>query len=152
MGVDLTDPNYKGTPRRMVEVLSDFTSVLREESKVELDKHFNVLFPKHKGRKIQYKGMLVQSPIRVYSFCSHHSYIDNFQQKQFYMGPSFYFLRFNTIKLFLLDFCRSTISNCFSFLTNDSTRVTGVEPDVSINNPPASRKPAACSTNSWCTL
>jgi len=72
LGLDLTDANYEGTPRRMVEVLAEFTSSLREESKKELEEHFSVLFPKHNGRKVEYKGMLVQSPIRVYSLCSHH--------------------------------------------------------------------------------
>lgn len=72
LGVDLTDPNYEGTPRRMVEVFYDFTSALREESKADIDEHFQILFPKHNGRKVEYRGMLVQSPIRVYSFCSHH--------------------------------------------------------------------------------
>lgn len=72
LGLDLTDPNYEGTPRRMVEVLVEFTSALREESKIELEENFSVLFPKHNGRRLEYKGMLVQSPIRVYSLCSHH--------------------------------------------------------------------------------
>lgn len=72
LGMDLRDPNYKETPRRMVEVLAEFTSSLREESKSELEEYFNTLFPKHNGRRVQYKGMLVQSPIRVYSLCSHH--------------------------------------------------------------------------------
>lgn len=72
LGVDLSDPNYKGTPKRMVKVLASFTTALREESNNELENHFNVLFPKHKGRRVEYKGMLVQSPIRVYSLCSHH--------------------------------------------------------------------------------
>ncbi|MDD3531943.1 MAG: GTP cyclohydrolase I [Candidatus Shapirobacteria bacterium] len=72
LGLDLKDPNYEGTPKRMVEVLAEFTSSLREESESELEKHFRVLFPKHNGRRVEYKGMLVQSPIRVYSLCSHH--------------------------------------------------------------------------------
>lgn len=72
LGIDLSDPNYEGTPKRMVEVLSDFTFALREESVNELEEHFGVLFPRHNGRKVNYKGMLVQSPIRVYSLCSHH--------------------------------------------------------------------------------
>lgn len=72
LGVDLSDPNYKGTPQRMVEVFAEFTSSLRKESKSELEEHFCTLFPKHNGTKVQYKGMLVQSPIRVYSLCSHH--------------------------------------------------------------------------------
>lgn len=72
LGIDLRDPNYKETPRRMVEVLAEFTSSLREEPKSELEEYFNTLFPKHNGRCVQYKGMLVQSPIRVYSLCSHH--------------------------------------------------------------------------------
>ena len=72
LGMDLSDPNYIGTPRRMVEVLGDFTFALQKESEKELEGHFGILFPKHNGRKVQYKGMLVQSPIRVYSLCSHH--------------------------------------------------------------------------------
>lgn len=72
LGVDLTDPNYKGTPRRMVEVLAEFTSALREESNSKLEDHFSVLFSKHNNTRREYKGMLVQSPIRVYSLCSHH--------------------------------------------------------------------------------
>ena len=72
IGLDLSDPNYICTPRRMVEVFAEFTSALREESDAELEKYFNATFPKHNGRKREYKGMLVQSPIRVYSLCSHH--------------------------------------------------------------------------------
>ena len=72
LGIDLKDHNYKETPKRMVEVLAEFTSSLREESKSELEEHSNTLFPKHNDRRVQYKGMLVQSPIRVYSLCSHH--------------------------------------------------------------------------------
>lgn len=72
VGLDISDPNYTCTPRRMVEVFAEFTSALREESKAELGEHFKVVFPKHNGRKREYKGMLVQSPIRVYSLCSHH--------------------------------------------------------------------------------
>lgn len=71
LGIGLSDPNYKETPRRMAEVLAEFTSSLREESKGELKEHFNTCFPKHNGSHIQYKGMVVQSPIRVYSLCSH---------------------------------------------------------------------------------
>lgn len=69
LGVDLQDPNYKGTPERIVKVLTDFTSQLRDENNIE--DHFKV-FPQHKDRDVCYKGMLVQSPIRVYSMCSHH--------------------------------------------------------------------------------
>lgn len=72
LGVDLSDPNYEGTPERMVEVFVDFTYFLRSESKAEIDKHFSVLFPKHNSQKVEYKGMIVQSPVRVYSMCSHH--------------------------------------------------------------------------------
>jgi len=72
LGLDLTDPNYEDTPRRMVGVLAEFTSSLREESEKELEEHFSVLFPKHNDRKVKYKGMIVQSPVRVYSLCSHH--------------------------------------------------------------------------------
>ncbi len=72
LGVDLSDPNYEGTPRKMAQVLADFTFALRKESKGELEKHFSVLFPKHNDLEVQYRGMLVQSPIRVYSLCSNH--------------------------------------------------------------------------------
>lgn len=72
LGVDLSDPNYEMTPRRIVEYLYDFTSSLHQESKKELEQHFETLFPQHLDRKVPYKGMLVQSPIRVYSLCSHH--------------------------------------------------------------------------------
>ncbi len=72
LGVDLTDPNYKGTPPRVVEVLADFTSALRGEADKELEEHFCAVFPKHNDCSGDYKGMLVQSPIRVYSLCSHH--------------------------------------------------------------------------------
>lgn len=70
LGVDLTDGNYQGTPKRMVEVLADFTSAIRGEK--EIDEHFEAIFPKHNDCKQEYRGMLVQSPIRVYSMCSHH--------------------------------------------------------------------------------
>ncbi len=72
LGLDLSDPNYQGTPKRMVDVFADFTSALQETTQQELEQHFNVVFPKHNDRKVHYRGMLVQSPIRVYSLCSHH--------------------------------------------------------------------------------
>lgn len=72
LGLDLLDPNYKDTPRRFVEVFTEFTSSLRQGSDSQLEEHFSVLFPKHRNRKVGYKGMLVQSPIRIYSLCSHH--------------------------------------------------------------------------------
>ncbi len=70
LGLDLSDNNYKETPKRMVKVLIEFTSALRERE--ELNGHFSTLFPKHNDRTKEYQGMLVQSPIRVYSMCSHH--------------------------------------------------------------------------------
>jgi GTP cyclohydrolase I len=72
LGLDLTDPNYKETPRRMAEVLIDFTSSLRDEGGAEIEECFSTLFKKHSDRKKRYKGMLIQSPIRIYSLCSHH--------------------------------------------------------------------------------
>ena len=72
LDLNLQDVNYQGTPSRFVEVLVDFTSALHTENNVELDEHFNVLFPAHADTKVDYKGMLVQSPIRIYSLCSHH--------------------------------------------------------------------------------
>ncbi len=72
LGVDLKDPNYQGTPKRFIEVLTEFTSSLHEDSNVHIDTFFGKVFPKHSDLKTPYKGMLVQSPIRVYSLCSHH--------------------------------------------------------------------------------
>lgn len=72
LGVDLTDGNYKDTPRRMVEVFTEFTAALRQDGKDELDQYFSTVFPKHNDTKAYYKGMIVQSPIRIYSLCSHH--------------------------------------------------------------------------------
>lgn len=72
LGFDLSDPNYTDTPRRMVAFLAEYTSALRKESADELEKCFCVVFPNHIRRKTSYKGMIIQSPIRVYSLCSHH--------------------------------------------------------------------------------
>ena len=72
LGLDLQDANYPNTPARLVEVFVDFTQGLRDENNAELKTHFGVLFPKHADSKVPYKGMLVQSPIRIYSLCSHH--------------------------------------------------------------------------------
>lgn len=72
LGMDLTDANYKDTPKRLVEVFYDFTCALRDDCKGEIDEYFSAVFPKHKDCSSDYKGMLVQSPIRVYSLCSHH--------------------------------------------------------------------------------
>ncbi len=72
MGLDLTDNNYKETPKRLVEVLSEFTYALKPIANDEINKLFSVSFPCHNDTKTKYSGMLVQSPIRVYSLCSHH--------------------------------------------------------------------------------
>ena len=56
----------------MVEVLVEFTSALRKESSAELEEHFSISFPHHKNVRREYGEMVVQSPIRVYSLCSHH--------------------------------------------------------------------------------
>lgn len=71
LGFDLSDPNYKETPSRMVEVFLQFTKGIRDDNKKEIDENFNKVFPNHNGMK-HYKGMIVQSPLKVYSLCSHH--------------------------------------------------------------------------------
>lgn len=72
LNIDLTDDNYSRTPDRLVEVLTEFTSSLNQGYDLEIQNYFDCLFPKHKDRKNGYRGMLVQSPVRVYSLCSHH--------------------------------------------------------------------------------
>ncbi len=71
LGLDLTDPNYKDTPERMVNVLMEFTKSLRGEAEEELNQNAAKVFPAHNGHK-PYKGMLVQYPITAFSLCSHH--------------------------------------------------------------------------------
>ncbi len=72
LGVDLNDKNYATTPERFVAFLEEFTAGLNDNVSTELDALLDVHFPKHNDLTSPYGGMVIQSPIRVYSICSHH--------------------------------------------------------------------------------
>ena len=72
LGLDLNDKNYDKTPERFVDWLCQFTNCLNDGNKKEIDNVLDVHFPKHSDLQSYYKGMILQSPIRVYSLCSHH--------------------------------------------------------------------------------
>ncbi len=71
LGLDLNDENYIDTPERLAKFFYEFTEFTRagEDS---LKEYFKINFPSHKNQEKSYKGILFQSPILVYSVCSHH--------------------------------------------------------------------------------
>jgi GTP cyclohydrolase IA len=71
-GIDLTDNNYQDTPERFGKFLKEFTYGLTDLCQKEIQENLEVQFDKHNRSKQLYGGMLVQSPIRAYSVCSHH--------------------------------------------------------------------------------
>ncbi len=65
LGIDLKDPNFIETPRRLATWLMEFTK--SEEELVDSYEEFaSAVFP-HKG-----KDMLVSDPFTVFSMCPHH--------------------------------------------------------------------------------
>lgn len=72
IGFDLNDKNYSRTPERFVDFLEQFTLGLNDKNGQQIDDILDVHFPKHSDLLSPYKGMIIQSPIKVYSLCSHH--------------------------------------------------------------------------------
>ena len=72
IGFDLNDKNYSRTPERFVDFLEQFTLCLNDKNGQQIDDILDVRFPKHSDLMSPYKGMIIQSPIKVYSLCSHH--------------------------------------------------------------------------------
>lgn len=66
LGLDLSDPNLIGTPRRVVKTLLEITSGNNFSSQDEIRSLLSTAFP------TVYKGMVILNPIIVYSLCSHH--------------------------------------------------------------------------------
>ena len=66
LGLDLTNENYKGTPKRMVKLFLELCQYLYKPAQDELKKELSVTFP------ATYKGMMIQKNIKAYSVCSHH--------------------------------------------------------------------------------
>jgi len=66
LGLDLSKPNFKDTPKRMTETYMGACKYDTKEAKQQLRESLKVTFP------TKYKGMIIQEPIRVYSLCSHH--------------------------------------------------------------------------------
>lgn len=72
LGLDLKDKNYNKTSEHFVDWLCHFTNCLKDGNKKEIDDVLDVHFPKHSNLQSYYKGMILQSPLRVYSLCSDH--------------------------------------------------------------------------------
>jgi len=66
MGIDLNDPNFTDTPRRVAKSFAEIFKGLFPEAKKELETQLSVTFP------CDYKGMIVISDIHVWSMCPHH--------------------------------------------------------------------------------
>ncbi|MHB8443363.1 MAG: GTP cyclohydrolase I [Patescibacteria group bacterium] len=66
LGIDLSNPNVVGTPKRLVKSLMDLCKGLNEESNIEIKHLLEAKFP------TTYKGMIVLNPIKSVSLCSHH--------------------------------------------------------------------------------
>ena len=66
LGLDLTNENYKGTPKRMVKLFLELCQYLYQPAQDELKEELSVTFPD------SYKGMMIQKNIKAYSICSHH--------------------------------------------------------------------------------
>lgn len=66
LGLDLNDDNFKDTPKRIAESFKEMCRYYSEESQTELTHILKTRF------RTDYKGMIIQEPIRVYSLCSHH--------------------------------------------------------------------------------
>lgn len=66
LGLNLADPNYVGTPSRMVKSLKELMKGCDAESVAKIKKDLNTAFPTH------YKGMIILEPIKCASLCSHH--------------------------------------------------------------------------------
>ncbi|MEK7526048.1 MAG: GTP cyclohydrolase I [Patescibacteria group bacterium] len=66
LGLDLKNENFKDTPRRFASTYINLCRGLYEEAQQEITENLARVFPTN------YKGMIIQEPIRVYSLCSHH--------------------------------------------------------------------------------
>lgn len=66
LGLNLEEENFIDTPKRFAEAYETMCRFYTKEAQEELKKLLNVVF------KTNYKGMIIQQPIRIYSLCSHH--------------------------------------------------------------------------------
>lgn len=64
--LDLKDPNLIETPLRVAKSLLYATRGYREPAQIEIKERFKTKFP------TKYKGMVVQTGIKVYGTCPHH--------------------------------------------------------------------------------
>jgi len=65
LGLDLTDPNFKDTPDRMVRMYNEIFDGLKDTA-AKTEKLLSCTFPS------DYNGMIVSEGIRAYSTCGHH--------------------------------------------------------------------------------
>lgn len=65
LGLDLNDPNFKETPARVARVYKEIFAGL-DHTKGDIDKIFKTCFP------TDYKGMVFEKNITVFSMCPHH--------------------------------------------------------------------------------
>jgi GTP cyclohydrolase IA len=66
LGINLNEDNFRDTPKRFAETYKDMCRYYTTEGREELEQVLSVVF------KTNYKGMIIQEPIRIYSLCSHH--------------------------------------------------------------------------------
>lgn len=66
LGLDLADPNFRGTPQRMVKAYQELCRGILPEAQKEIRTALSTTFP------TKYKGMVILEPIRVVSLCAHH--------------------------------------------------------------------------------
>ena len=64
--LNLRDPNLKETPIRVAKALLYATRGHREEAQKEIERRFHTSFP------TKYRGMVIQTGIKVYGTCPHH--------------------------------------------------------------------------------
>jgi GTP cyclohydrolase I len=65
LGIDITSPNFTGTPERFAEWLLEFTKT-NDELRDECDEFASAVFPHNR------EDMIVSDPFIVYSMCPHH--------------------------------------------------------------------------------
>lgn len=67
LGVDLTDANYKDTPKRVTKALAE---ILRFQNRQDLQSFMDVIVDK--SFPTTYKGIVAQKNIKAVSMCPHH--------------------------------------------------------------------------------
>jgi GTP cyclohydrolase IA len=66
LGIDLTDPNFFDTPKRVAKSYSELLYGLFPAAKKEIETQLSITFP------CDYKGMIIIDNIHTWSFCPHH--------------------------------------------------------------------------------